>query len=77
MKIIVNCKEKETEKESLSYRQVVGFAKNNLVARVNSIIWTVTYTKGIISHPEGSLTPNEIVPIKEGMRFNVAHTNDA
>ncbi len=74
VKIIVNAREKEWEKEKISYEEVVELAFGPLTPDEN-IVYTVTYSKGPDGHHEGSLVRGQSVPVKNGMIFNVTKTN--
>jgi hypothetical protein len=40
-----------------------------------NIVFTVTFRKGPLENPEGTLTPGETVEIKDGMIFDVTATD--
>lgn len=74
LKIIVNAREKEWKKKKISFDQVVKLAYPTPPAG-QCIVYTVTYHNGPRHHPEGSLTENHKVKVKDGMVFNVQYTD--
>lgn len=72
--IIVNTREKDWDKEKISYEEVVILAFGSY-SKDENVVYTVTYSKGPEGHREGSLVKGESVKIKNGMIFNVSQTN--
>lgn len=72
--IIVNTREKQWEKENISYEEVVLLAFGSY-SDDERITYTVTYTRGDDSKPDGSLIKGQSVKVKNGMIFNVTETN--
>ena len=63
-------------KGEISYEEVVtleepGYANNP------SIIYSVTYKRGVGNKPEGTLVAGASVKIKDGMRFSVSETGQS
>lgn len=73
VKIIVNGREKQVEKEEISFDELVALA--NLPEGNENTIITITYTRGHGNKPEGTLVLGEKVKVKEGMIFNVSRTD--
>lgn len=72
--IIVNLKEKSWNEKRISYEQVVGLAYpdyNGLASKS----YTVKFTNGQKQDPDGSMSPGDIIYVKNKMRFNVTATN--
>jgi hypothetical protein len=74
VKIIVNAREKEWKKKKISFDEVVKLAYPTPPAG-QCIVYTVTYHNGPRHHPEGTLTENHKVKVKNGMVFNVQYTD--
>lgn len=74
VKIIVNTREKEWGEKTISYEQVVVLAFGSYSAE-EGVVYTVEYSKGPKENSEGSLVKGQAVEVKEGMIFNVKHTN--
>jgi|GEM_PF-500869 len=72
--ITVNAEEKEVHGLEISYKKVVELAFGCLLEDGQKS-YTVTYKKGPVENPEGSLAAGQSVKIKNGMRFNVTQTN--
>jgi hypothetical protein len=72
--IIVNANEKIVEKNTLSFDDLVALAFNPLPNGDNVEI-TITYRKGPLASPKGSLIAGKTVEIKNGMIFNVKATD--
>ena len=72
--IIVNGRQKQVPKEVLSFDEVVALAYDPVPTGPNVDI-TVTYCRGHGSKPEGQLTPDASVKVKEGMIFDVTATD--
>mgnify|MGYP000716391441 CR=1 FL=1 len=71
--IIVNGREKQVEKDDLSFEDVVHLAYDDPPTGENVVI-TVTYSKGE-GGKQGSLMPGGSVKAKAGMVFNVTATD--
>ena len=74
--IIVNGREKPVEKNAeLTVAQVIALAFDNPPTGPN-VQFTITYRKGGNEHrPEGTLSGNDTVKVKEGTVFNVTATD--
>ena len=74
--IIVNGRAKSVPKNSeLTVAQVVALAFDNPPTGQN-VEFTITYRKGGTEHrPEGTLSGNETIKVKEGTVFNVTATD--
>lgn len=74
IKIIVNGREKHVAERDLTYDEIVRLAYENPPSGENVLI-TVTYRRGHDPRSEGSVKPGGHVRVKEGMVFNVKHTD--
>jgi hypothetical protein len=74
--IIVNGRQRTVPKNSeLTVAQVVALAFDNPPTGEN-VEFTITYRKGSNEHrPEGSMSGNDTVKVKEGTVFNVTATD--
>jgi hypothetical protein len=72
--IVVNGREKTVTGKELSFDQLIRLAFDNPPTG-EFICFTITYRRGHGNKPEGSLTENESVKVKEGMIFNVTATD--
>jgi hypothetical protein len=72
--VIVNGREKEVPRGPISFETLVSLAFPLPPAGPN-VSFTVTYRKGLDSHPEGSLTQGQSVRAKHGEVFNVRATD--
>jgi Multiubiquitin len=72
--IIVNGRRKEVSTKTLSFDQLVALAFNP-VPTGPTVMFTITYRKGPLTNPEGTLTEGATVKIKDGMIFDVTETN--
>lgn len=73
--IYVNGRKKEVAKNSsLTFAQLVALAFDSVPAGPN-FMFTITYTKGEGSKPEGTLVEGASVKVKDGMVFNVTATD--
>jgi hypothetical protein len=72
--ITVNGKQKEVEKDDLSYDEVVELAFASPPTGENILI-TIVYRRGHGDKPEGSLLPGGTVKVKDGMIFDVTATD--
>ena len=73
-KIIVNARPKEVKQSRLTFWEVVRLAFPQ-AAPSPTTYFTVTYKRGPISNPEGSMVDGQSVRIKDGMLFNVTCTD--
>lgn len=81
VKIIVNTRELIVEKkyQTLSYYEIVdlaGFKRAAMKKGIGEVLYTITYSRGILEKPEGSLTRHDTVAMKNGMIINVSLTNN-
>lgn len=74
VKIVVNGKEKQVEKDEISFTELVTLAFGPAPGNENTI-YTITYKRGQGKKPEGTLVSGETVKVKEGMIFNVVRTD--
>lgn len=72
--IIVNAREKQVEKDDISFEEVVDIAFSPAPVGEN-VLFTVTYRRGQGNKPEGSLLAGQSVKVKDGMIFNVTATD--
>lgn len=72
--IIVNGREKTWNEKTITYAQVVKLAFADYVDN-GTTIYSVTYDKGPIENPEGSMSKGVTVYVKSNMIFNVTPTN--
>lgn len=73
--IIVNGREKTVDKkEQLTFAEVVELAFPG-EPPTETLVYTVTYSRGEGNKPEGDLAPGGSVKVKKGMIFNVFATN--
>lgn len=72
--IYVNTRPKVVHERELTFDQVVDLAYNPRPTGEN-IVFTITYRRGPDHQKEGNLYEGESVKIKEGMIFDVAHTD--
>lgn len=72
--IFVNTRPKKWKEKKISYEQVIILAYDEYIDNEDNV-YSVTYTKGENPHHEGSLTKGRSVPVKDGMIFDVTHTN--
>ena len=72
--IIVNGKKKTITKKELSFDELVDLAFNPVPTGPN-VLFTITYEHGPRENPEGTLMKGQTVKIKDGMIFNVKHTD--
>lgn len=72
--IYVNGRPKEVTSKELTYLEVIRLAYEN-PPEGDNVLFTITYRKGQGNKPEGSLLPGDSVHIKDGMVFNVTHTD--
>lgn len=72
--IIVNAREKQVEKDDITFEEVVDLAFDPKPVGEN-VLFTVTYRRGQGNKPEGSLLAGQSVKVKDGMIFNVTATD--
>lgn len=72
--IIVNGREKEWSEKLISFEEVVILAFGNYSDNPNTC-YTVTYSRGAGSKPEGSMVKGQEVKVKSKMIFNVSATD--
>lgn len=72
--IIVNGKKKTFANRELSFDELVVMAFNPVPTGPN-VLFTITYEGGPRENPEGMLLKGQKVKIKDGMIFNVKHTD--
>lgn len=72
--IIVNGRPKDVDKAVLTYDEVVRLAFPNPHSEPHWV-YAITYEKGPLSNPEGTLVAGEEVRVKKGMVFNVTETD--
>lgn len=72
--ILVNSREKEWDKKTITYEEVIILAFGSISTDPN-VSYSVTYKKGDNNKPEGIMVNGDEVKVKEGMRFNVTQTN--
>lgn len=71
--IIVNARQREVDKDKLTYQEVVNLAFGEVTVDPN-VVYTVTYSKG--HKPEkGTLVMGGSLTIKQGMIINVTKTD--
>ena len=74
--IFVNAEPHETEKDDLTYEQVVTLAFPDFPQHPERT-YSVTYERGQGNKPTGILSPGGSVKVTEGMRFKVKHTGQS
>lgn len=72
--VVVNTREKTVIGNRISYEELIALAYETPPAG-EDVRFTVTYWKGHSEKPQGSLDIGESVVIKQGMVFDVGHTN--
>jgi hypothetical protein len=72
--IFVNGKKKVVSQQELSFDDLVALAFNPVPTGEN-VLFTITYERGPRENPEGMLVQGKTVKIKDGMVFNVKHTD--
>jgi hypothetical protein len=72
--IIVNGRPKKVNKKCLSFDEIVSLAFDPVPVGPN-ISFTITYRRGPVSNPEGTMQPGTTIMIKNGMIFDVSATN--
>jgi len=74
VKLIVNAREKEWNKKTISFEEVVVLAFGSISQDPN-VRYTVNYSHGPEGHREGSLTKGQSVPVINKMVFDVTESN--
>ena len=74
--IIVNTVPKQWTEKKISFKEVVVLAFGTYKDDPK-ITYTVEYFKGPQDKHEGTLTKGESVPVKDGMVFNVAESDQS
>ncbi len=74
--IVVNGTQQITEKDDISYAEVVTMAFPDYPQHPERT-YAVTYERGNGNKPSGILSPGELVKVKEGMVFYVKHTGQS
>ena len=72
--IIVNGRERQVEKDELSFEDIIALAFDPVPTGPN-IEFTVTYRRGPKERPQGTLTAGHSVKIKQGIIFNATATD--
>lgn len=72
--VIVNARPKEVASKTLAFGEIVALAFDAPPTGEN-VMFTVTYRRGDVGKPEGSLVAGETVKVKEGMIFNATATD--
>ena len=72
--ILVNGREKSIPHRKLTHEQIVLLAYG---PTDHTDVVTVTYWRGPLKKPEGSLQPGESIALREGMSFTAVRTNRA
>lgn len=72
--IIINGRQREVAKTTMTYEEVVNLAFDNNPPKGEFIVITVTYSKGE-DGKQGSMLPGDDVKVKENMVFNVTATD--
>ncbi len=72
--IIVNGRQKVFSKKKISFIEVVELAFN--ITEINdNTCYTVAYRKGEGKKKEGIMVEGDVIPVKEGMIFDVTQTD--
>lgn len=72
--IVVNTRKKDVTRPKLSFDEVVRLAYDPVPTGPN-ILFTITYRHGPRQNPEGKMLEGQSVWLKNGMIFNVKHTD--
>lgn len=72
--IIVNTRPEVWKEKKITYEQVIIVAYGEYIDDEFNV-YSITFTKGEKPQHEGSLTKGKSVPVKDGMIFDVTHTN--
>ena len=76
VEIYVNGTEKLVPKGLITYESVVILAFGNY-DNSQKIVYTVTYHKGNVEKPKGTLVEGQSVRVTKGMIFNVTRTDQS
>ena len=71
--VIVNGRSRIVTSKTVSYEDVVRLAYEH----PPKSLMTVTFRRGRRKNAEGAIAPGDIVPVKDGMIFNVYDTSRA
>jgi hypothetical protein len=74
--IIVNAESFEVEKDDITYNEVVIMGFPDFTQHPERT-YSVTYERGIGNKPEGILSVEGVVKVKNEMRFYVKHTGES
>ena len=74
--IYVETKLHEWPKDEITYAEVVALEYPDF-AQHPDVTYTVTFTRGHGSKPEGPLAKGASVKVKDGMRFNVSDSGQS
>lgn len=74
VEIVVNGTDKTVPKGNISYKEVIILAFGTYESSP-LIAYTVTYFKGNVNKPKGTLVEGQTVKVKKGMIFNVTRTD--
>ena len=72
--VIVNGRERQVEKDELTFDELVRLAFDPVPVGPN-VLFTITYRKGQGNKPEGTLIQGGSVKAHDGMIFNVTATD--
>lgn len=72
--IIVNGRQREVEKEEISFDEIVALAFETPPYAENTL-FTITYKRGHGNKPDGILSEGASIKVKEGMIFDVRATD--
>ena len=72
--VVVNGQEKPVSQKELGFWDVVHLAFPDAQPS-GTVLYTVAYRKGEDKKPKGTLVEGETVHVKDGMVFDVKHTN--
>jgi hypothetical protein len=72
MTITVNGVEKNITKGIMTYEDIVKLAEGK-----EGVLYTVTFTRGMLRHRSGTLSPGTFVPVVPRMIFNVVQAESA
>ena len=72
--IIVNGRKREVSTRTLSFDQIVALAFSPVPVGL-TVLFTITYRRGPLENPEGTLTEGASVKVRKGMIFDVTETN--
>lgn len=71
--IQINSREILWHRQTISYYDIVARVKNPAIGA----LYSVTYSKGLVTDREGILLPGSEVHVKDGMIFNAYITDNA